>query len=166
MKKFFKSIILVFSILRLQACSSEGYEKKITEQEVPPAVLQTFKAAYPSAEVRGYAEEAEGGQKLYEISFTNEGQRIDIAYASDGKLLELEETIDSADLPQVAHDEINNAFKDAAIKRAERVVKGEHTGYEAKVDVTENGATKRYELVFDQDGKLLKKKVESEEEEE
>lgn len=165
MKKIVQSGILVFSILRLQACSTESYEKKITEQEVPPAVLQTFKAAYPNAEVRGYAEEAEGGQKLYEISFTHEGQRIDIAYARDGKLLELEETIDPADLPQAARDEINGAFKDAAIKRAERVVKGERTGYEAKVDVLENGAAKRYELVFDPNGKLLKKKVESEEEE-
>lgn len=152
-------------LLGLLACRS-GYERNITEQEVPPAVLQTFKAAYPNAEVHGYAEEAEGGQKLYEISFINEGKRIDIAYASDGKLLELEETIDSTNLPQAAQDEIKRAFKDAVIKRAERVTKGTYRGYEAKVEIQEDGAAKRYELVFDQDGKLLKKKVEPEEDEE
>ena len=156
---------LAFLFLGLLACGSV-YERNVTEREVPPAVLQAFKAAYPNAEVRGYAEEAEGGQKLYEISFTHKGKRIDIAYASDGKLLELEETIDLADLPQAAHDEIKNTFKDATIKRVERIVKGERTGYEAKLDVPENGAVKRYELVFDQDGKLLKKKVEQGEDEE
>jgi len=166
MKKFVKGIVLAFSILSLQSCGSEEYERKVSEQEVPPEVLQAFTKAYPNAEVRGYAEEQEDGKKIYEIAFVNDGQRIDIAYAANGSLLELEETIDPANLPQAAQDEIKNAFKDAVIKRAERVVKGAHTGYEAKVDVPENGASKRYELVFDQDGKLLKKKAEPEEDEE
>lgn len=164
MKTYFYSSPFILAAVSLIACNS-GYERKVTEQEVPPAVLQAFKAAYPNADVRGYAEEAEGGDKLYEISFINEGKRIDVAYAAGGKLLELEETIDPADLPQVAHDEIKNAFKDAAIKRAERVVKGERTGYEVKLDVPANGVSKRYELVFDQDGKLLKQELEEEDEE-
>lgn len=164
-KSYFYSNPFILVALSLSACHS-GYERKVTEQDVPPAVLQTFEAAYPNAEVRSYAEETEGDEKLYEISFTNEGKRIDVAYANDGKLLELEETIDPADLPQVAHGEIKNVFKDAAIKRAERFVKGERTGYEVKLDVPENGASKRYELVFDPDGKLLKKKAEPEEDEE
>ena len=164
MKILNRLIGLTLSLVGLLACNS-GYERKVTEQDVPAAVLQAFKAAYPNAQVHGYAEEAEGAQKLYEISFTNEGQRIDIAYTSDGKRLELEETIDPTNLPQVAQDEIKNTFKNVVIKRAERVVKDAYTGYEAKVEVQENGANKRYELVFDQDGKLLKKKVEQEEDE-
>jgi len=165
MKSYFYRGTFVLALLSWFACNS-GYERKVTTQEVPPAVLQAFKAAYPNAEVRGYSEEQEAGKKIYEIAFVNEGQRIDVAYAADGSLVEVEETIDPANLPQAVQDEIKNTFKDAVIKRAERVVKGAHTGYEAKIDVPENGATKRYELVFDQDGKLLKKKVEPEEDEE
>jgi hypothetical protein len=165
MKTIFCRGAFIFALLILHACDS-GYERKVTEQEVPPAVLQAFKTAYPNAEVRGYSEEKEGGKTIYEIALVNAGQRLDLAYAADGSLLEVEETIDPANLPPAAHDEIKNAFKDAVIARAERVVKGASTGYEAKVDVPENGATTRYELVFDQDGKLLKKEVEEEDDEE
>lgn len=59
MKTIFNAAIFAVAILILQACSS-GYERKVTEQEVPPAVLQTFKTAYPNAEVRGYSEEQDG----------------------------------------------------------------------------------------------------------
>lgn len=156
---------LAFSLVGLLACSSD-YERNVTEQEVPPVVLQAFKTAYPNAEVRGYSEEQEGGKKSYEIAFVNEGQRIDIAYAADGSLLEVEETIDSTNLPQTAQEEIKNVFKGAVVERAERVVKGTRTGYEAKIVVPVNGSSKSYELVFAQDGKLLRKKVEREEAEE
>lgn len=157
---------LALALMLMQACSSEEYEKKITEPEVPAAVLQAFKSAYPNAEVRGYTEEAEGGKKLYEISFTNEGKRIDAAYASDGKLLELEETIANEDLPAAALQELQKQFNAFELKRVEKVLKGERLLYEAKVDVTRDGATTRHELVFAEDGKLLKQKVEREDDDE
>ncbi len=166
MNKFVTAVVLAFSFLCLQACSSqEEYERKVTETEVPPAVLQAFAKAYPSAEVRGYAEEREGGKKIYEISFTHEGKSMDVTYTVEGELFEVEETIDPADLPQSAHDEINNKFKDAQIKIAEKVAKSGRLAYEVKIDVQENGALKRYELVFDPDGKLLKQELEREDEE-
>jgi len=165
MKKFITGIVLALSILSLQACSSEGYERKVTAAEVPPAVLQAFAKAYPNAEVRGYAEEQEDGNKIYEVSFTHEGKSMDVTYTGDGGLFEVEETIDLANLPQAARDEINNKFKEPQIKRVEKVAKSGRLAFEVKVDVQENGALKRYELVFDPDGKLLKQESEEEDEE-
>jgi len=166
MKKFVTDMILALSILSLQACSSKEYERKVTAAEVPPAVLQAFAKAYPNAEVRGYGEEAEGDEKLYEISFTNDGKRIDVAYASDGKLLEVEETIPNEDLPASMQDEIRKQFKQFEIKRVERIMKSERRFYEAQIDVKADGVTKRYELVFAEDGTPLEKEVDSEDEEE
>ncbi|MEK7729048.1 MAG: PepSY-like domain-containing protein [candidate division KSB1 bacterium] len=166
MKRIVTGIVLTFSILSLQACDSEEYERKVEEKDVPPAVLQAFKAAYPNAEVRGYSEESEGKEKLYEISFTNEGKQIDIAYASDGKLLEVEETIAQADLPEAVRTELQRAFPQAEIQRVESILKGESRAYEVKLSAQEQGETKRYELVFEENGKLLKQEIEGEEEEE
>jgi uncharacterized membrane protein YkoI len=149
----------------LPSCGSEEHERKVAEKEVPSAVLQAFKAAYPNAEVRGYAEEQEDGKKIYEVSFTHEGKSMDVTYAGDGELFEVEETIDPANLPQAAHNEINNKFKAPQIKRVERVAKSGRLTFEVKVDVQENGALNRYEIVFDQDGKLLKQELDTEDEE-
>jgi len=165
MKKLVTIIVLTFSILSLQSCGSEEYERKVSEQEVPPEVLQAFTKAYPNAEVRGYAEEQEDGKKIYEVSFTHEGKSMDVTYTGDGELFEVEETIEPANLPQAAHNEINNKFKEPQIKRVERVAKSGRLTFEVKVDVQENGALKRYELVFDPDGKLLKQELEEEDEE-
>lgn len=164
MKKFCAEMILVLLILSLQACRSEEYERKVTEKEVPPPVLQAFAKAYPNAEVRGYAEEQEGSKKIYEIAFTHEGKSIDVAYASNGELVEVEETIEAANLPQAVHDAIIHKYKAAEIKVAEKVTKGERMAYEVKVDVKENGILKRYELVFDPEGKLLKQESETDKE--
>ncbi len=165
MKKIVTNMILAFSILSLQACGSEEYERKVEEKDVPPAVLQAFKAAYPNAEVRGYSEEAEGKEKLYEISFVNEGKQIDIAYASEGKLLEVEETIAQADLPEAVRAELARAFPQAEIQRVESIRKGEKLLYEIKLNVQAQGETKRYELVFEASGKLLQEEIEGEEKE-
>lgn len=164
MRTFVAMLTVTLGLMGLQACGSNEYEKKIAEQEVPHVVLQAFKAGYPNAEVRGYTEEAEGGKKHYEISFTHEGKRIDAAYASDGKLLEVEETIAAEDLPAAVREELQKQFAQFAMKRAEKVTNGERVVYEIKVDVTRDGATTRQELVFAEDGKLLEKNVEDEEE--
>lgn len=165
MKKFVIGIALALGLMSLLACGSEEYEKKIEEKDLPPAVAQAFKTAYPNAQVRGYSEEAEDGEKLYEISFTMEGKRIDVAYASDGKLLEVEETIALADLPEAVRAELVRAFPQAEIERIESVRKGERLLYEVKLRAEKSGATQRYETVFDAQGKLLQEEIEGEEEE-
>lgn len=165
MKRFVTVMVLALSLLSLHACGSKEYERKIEEKDLPPAVAQAFKAAYPNAEVRGYSEEAEGKEKLYEISFTNEGKQIDIAYASDGALLEVEETIALADAPEAVRTELARAFPQAEIQRVESIRKGERLFYELKLKAQKQGETKHYELVFDEKGNLLEEEIEGEEEE-
>jgi hypothetical protein len=80
MKIFYQAILFAFLIL--QACSL-GYEREVTEQEMPAEALQAFHASYPNAEVRGYFEKRQINKKIYEILFTYEGQRIDASYASN-----------------------------------------------------------------------------------
>jgi len=161
MKIFYQIIPIVFLIL--QACSL-GHERKVTEQEMPAEVLQAFHEAYPNAEVRGYFEKRHINKKIYEILFTYEGQRIDASYASNGRLIEVEETIAPAKLPAAAHDKISNSFKKAVIKRVEKVMKGRNLAYEVKVDAREEGALKRYALVFGEDGRLMEQNLEKKEE--
>lgn len=157
-------LCFVFLLTGLLSCNSDS-ERKITAPEVPQAVLQAFHNAYPNAEVSGYAEEREGGEKIYEVSFKKDGQRFDVSYFADGRVREVEETIAPADLPPAVQEAIKNKFPEAQIKLAEKVVKDGQVAYEAKVDVQENGAAKRYELVFDADGKLRKQESEEEGEE-
>ncbi|MEK0371238.1 MAG: hypothetical protein QQN55_08815, partial [Nitrosopumilus sp.] len=70
--KLSKTLILFLIVtiaFSLMSCEEKEKERKVTEKEVPKAVLQVFKQTYPQATVKEYAEEIEDGQKFYEISF-------------------------------------------------------------------------------------------------
>jgi len=136
----------------LKACLDNG-EREIAETEVPTAILEAFKEAYPGAVVREYGEELEDGDKAYEISFTHKGQKIDILYAQDGNVIELEETIPAAELPAAIHDELNDRFDQYEIKETEKITKGADIFYEVRLTATSD--EKAYELIFSQDGRLI-----------
>lgn len=82
-----------------------------------------------------------------------------------GTKTEYERKINASDLPPAVQEAIKNKFLEAQIRLAEKVVKDGQVAYEAKVNVQENGAAKRYGLVFDADGTLRKQESEEEGEE-
>jgi hypothetical protein len=63
----FKRLTLIATGLLLVSVTAFAQEAKIKEKDVPPAVIATFKSAYPNATVRGYAKETEKGKTFYEI---------------------------------------------------------------------------------------------------
>jgi len=71
----FARVAMIAAAVSLLSFSAAAQEKKITAKQVPAAVITAFKASYPNATIRGYAQEKENGKVFYEI----ESRRHDAA---------------------------------------------------------------------------------------
>ena len=141
----------------LMSCEEKEKERKVTEKEVPKAVLQVFNQTYPRATVKEYAEEIEDGQKFYEISFEFEGRRIDAIYKPDGKLNAIEEIIATEQLPDVIHQAISKEFPQFSIQLAEKIEKEGKIFFEVVVLNTE--INKSYEILLSDEGIVIEKEM-------
>lgn len=130
-----------------------GQEKRITAQQVPAAVITAFKTAYPKATIRGYAQEKEADQVLYEVESIEGATRRDVLYHADGTVAEIEESVPASDLPVAAQEAIKQKYPRAVIMLAEKTTAGDKVGYEVSV---RNGK-QRIVMEFDASGQVKSK---------
>lgn len=124
-------------------------ERRVSRNDLPPAVLAAFQKAYPGAEALGYSLDARGGMRVFEIESREGRVRRDLSYLPDGTLVEAEEVIPPAGLPKPVMAAIQAAHPGARVLRAERDTRGAAVTYE--VVLSWRGARK--ELVFDPEGR-------------
>jgi len=96
------------------------------------AVIAAFKAAYPTATIKGYAREKEHGQTCYESKAGRRHGR-DILYHPDGSVAEIEETVAASDLPAAAQAVIRSQYPGRSHeggKNHRENAQGDKVGYE------------------------------------
>jgi Putative beta-lactamase-inhibitor-like, PepSY-like len=152
MNSIIKRVTLITIGLFLINFSAAAQESKVKEKDVPKAVIDAFKSAYPNATIRGYAREKEHGKLFYEIESKEGPTMRDILYNPDGTVAEIEETVAATDLPAAALQLIQSKYPNAVVSKAEKVTRGDKIEYEV---IAKHGK-KRINLVFDADGKVLK----------
>lgn len=146
---------LIAAAVPLLGFSAAAQEKKITAKQVPAAVIAAFKTSYPSATIRGYAQEKENGKVFYEIESREGTTHRDVLYNSDGTVAEIEESIAPTDLPAAAQEAIHKKYPKAVISLAEKTTAGDKVGYE----VAARQGKRRITMEFDADGKVLSSKT-------
>src|SRR6267142_5920505 len=107
--------VLVVLAVSMFVLSAAAQKKKITAKQVPAAVITAFKASYPNATIRGYAQEKENGKVFYEIESREGSTRRDVLYNPDGTVAEVEESIPATDLPADAQQAIKQKYPRAVI---------------------------------------------------
>jgi hypothetical protein len=153
------TVLACVSALSLWAASTSQAVEQGAEQEqaiecdsVPAAVRKAFQTAYPKATIQGCAKEVEDGKTAYEISSTEGKTRRDILYYEDGKLILVEEAIDTADLPKPVQQVLTEALADQKIELVEKLMRNDTVTYEIQSTQADVGL----ETVFDSSGKVLK----------
>lgn len=125
----------------------------------PAAAQSAFKNKFPSAQKVKWDQEEEGE---WEAEFKMNGKEMSANFKADGTWLETETEIQADDLPQAIRTAINSQFVGYKTEEAAMVeTPGSATAYEAEL---EKGDT-TIEATFGADGKLLKQKTESEDDE-
>ena len=122
----------------------------LSTDDVPSDVISAFERAHPHAAVKSYSKEERDGVTVYEIESIEGKKQRDFVYSADGTLLDTEERIPPARLPDPVKRALSRDYPDHRIISAER-----HTGADS-VDygVVLRKGKRRIEVRFDKSGNV------------
>ncbi len=131
-----KRVLVALALLATVSCIA---------QNAPAAVKGSFAKNFPGITAKKWDKE----HGKYEANFIKDGKTMSATFSADGTLEETETDIKVAELPSSVTDYIKANYKDASIKEAAMIVKGNGDKmYEAEV--------KGKDLLFDMQGRFLK----------
>jgi hypothetical protein len=132
-------------------------EVKVPLKDVPKAVLDSITARFPRAKLTDATKESDGNKTTYEIVLKVQGRVVELAATADGKITEIETTIEPKALPARVTAAIEAKFPKSTIKKAEEIVAindGKETKSFEVILVTT--AAKSLEVKVSPEGKILK----------
>lgn len=142
-----KTIITIFA---LALGTSFANAQTVKDTEVPAAVKDAFKKAYPTAKVQKW--EKEGAN--FEAEFMVGKIENAAAYDASGNLVMTEVEIKVTELPKAITDYINTNMKGKKAKEASKMTYADgKVNYEAEVDDVD--------YIFDDKGNFIEKEVET-----
>ena len=124
------------AIAAILLCSTAAItqEKKIQRSDLPLAVEKTVRAQSRGAAIRGFSQEKENGQTLYEAEMTVNGHSKDILIASNGDIAEVEEEVSLDSLSPAVVQGLQARAGKGRLASVESLTKhGKLVAYEAKV---------------------------------
>jgi hypothetical protein len=131
---------------------ADDQEKKIKRADLPPAVEKTVAAVSQGATIKGFSEEVENGQILYEAEMIVNGHGIDVNIDSSGAVVEVEEQVEMDSLPAAVKEFLQAKAGKGKIIKVESITKHDKlVAYEAQV--RKDG--KKSEVQVGPDGKPL-----------
>jgi hypothetical protein len=133
-----------------QAATKPVPKKPAAKVQLPAAVTDAFKKAYPDAVIKNTGKEVENGKTVYEVESVDKGMNRDLIYSPDGTVVELEEQINPADLPAPVTAALKQLYPKATVTKAEKLMKDGAVQYEMAL----KGAAKST-AAFTPDGKLI-----------
>ncbi|MGB7554817.1 MAG: hypothetical protein WBM04_10610 [Candidatus Korobacteraceae bacterium] len=136
----------------VQLVTGQDHEKKIARSQLPPASERTITEQSKGAEIRGFAQEREGGKTYYEAEMKVNGHSKDVLVDAEGKLIEVEEEVSIASLPVAVRNGLQAEAGTGVLRKVESITKeNKLVAYEAQV-VTKG---KHFEVQVGPDGKPL-----------
>lgn len=141
-------VTVLFPILVLP----QEHEKKIQRSDLPPAVEKAAVEQSKGATIRGFSEEKENGQTLYETELMLNGHSKDILMDVNGSVVEVEEQVSIESLPPAVRLGLQDKAGNGTLVKVEKLTKKDKlVAYEAKVLTT----GKKSEVQVGPDGKPL-----------
>jgi len=141
---------------------SPAGDKKISKKQIPAAVKKAFEDQYPNAKIKGQSIESEKGKKYYEIESVDGTITRDLLYTPEGKVYEMEESMDPGTLADVIKSTLSKEYPKGKIVKAEKTTQDTLITYEIQIKVGE----KTKGVTFDASGNILKaSKIDEEKEE-
>ena len=129
-------------------------------KSAPAAVLDAFHTSYPKAKLKHIKPEKRGNERVYELESVDDGHERDIIYRSDGKALEIEDTIATGDVPAAVVAAVTQRFPRAKLKHAEHIAAYKPDDATAAPVVTYElvvvAKHRTHELVVSESGEILK----------
>ena len=144
-----KKHLLLLALLPLAALSAHA--QKMAEQQVPAAVVATFKQAHPTAKGVKWEKEAAN----YEAGYEQGEEELSLVITPTGTLLETETEMPVAQLPAAVRTRLATQYAGYKVTEAAKIVTATTgaTTYEAEV----SRAGKKKDVLFNADGAEINK---------
>ncbi len=146
-----KTLIIGMSLLIAFSFSSCEQEK------VPEKVKSAFNQKYPGAKKVDWDMEE---KNEWEAEFEMNEKEMSATFDQNGKWLETETEIEDEDIPAAVKETLKSQFKDYEVEEAEYLESPEAIGFEIKLE----GDEEDMEVLIEKNGKILKQKMEEENE--
>jgi hypothetical protein len=161
MSRMVTNLVLALVLVGAGAESARSEEKKIDKAAVPKPVLDAVAKKYPAAKMVAFEEAEEEGKKLYEIGIESGGIKTDVELTADGKIAGEETVITKAELPAAVTTGLaSSKYKGWKVDKVEKVIKEEKTD-SPEYELVMTSKKKKFEVVFDKDGKITKEEDKS-----
>jgi hypothetical protein len=141
--------------------------QQIKESNVPSVVREAFKSLHPHVKNTEWSKEG----KFYEVEFetkqinqeNGKSRKGDVettlVYDSNGKLIQTEIEIPVSELPAAAKEYVNSNYPGKKISEAAKIT-------DANAVITYEAEVGKVDLIFDANGKFIKKEVDDDTEKE
>lgn len=153
-------VLLALGWTQIAMTDGDETEEAVAFDQLPAAVQQAVKEAYPGATITQCVKETEDGKAEYEVELTSGKLEAELELDASGKILEAEteEEIPLDQLPETVQGALKTLVKGGTLLEAERITEGDSTTYEVEVQC----GTVVLELGMDGSGKVLSIQVEDE----
>lgn len=130
---------------------------KLTLDQVPAAVKATLQRESQGAEIKAVEQEEEDGRKVYAADLLKGKEKSEIKVAEDGKFLEREIVISLKQVPSAVRATLKKEAQGGKLgKEIEKAIRDGKVVYSA--DIT--AGNKKSEVEVSEDGKVLKREAE------
>jgi len=132
-------------------CLHPAAAQKIANDKVPPAVLSSFKAKFPTATKAKWEMES---KTEFEVNFRLDGKEVSANFALSGQWLETETEIKVSNLPAAIRSVLSTDFEGYDIEEASQIESLKNGNcFEAEI---EKGGD-AFDVLLTADGKIISK---------
>lgn len=115
-------IPLACLIALLVPAAASAREEKVRLDRVPAPVMDTVKARFGDAAVKGAGKEKENGKLVYEITLEEKGRNVDVTVTPSGDLLLIERSVPESALPAPVAATLASKYPGATYRVIEEIV--------------------------------------------
>jgi uncharacterized membrane protein YkoI len=153
-------VLVALAWTQIAMTDGDETEEAVAFDQLPAAVQEAVKEAYPGATITKCVKDTEDGKAEYEVELTSGKLEAELELDASGKILEseTEEEIPLDQLPETVQGALKTLVQGGKLLEAERITKGDSTAYEVEVQC----GTVVLELGMDGSGKVLSIQVDDE----
>jgi hypothetical protein len=127
-------LLTVVGLIAASASLVFSQESRIKRANLPAAAEATIARESAGATIKGFSKEKENGIQTYEAEMVVDGLTRDISVDSNGNILEIEQEVRMASLPETVQNALKAAAGKGTIGKIESLNKGgKLVAYEAQV---------------------------------
>jgi len=114
----------------------EDGDRRIAESQLPSAVAEAFEVRFPGADITAAEVEEEDEGTQYGVTAEHDGGTIDVTLSPTGQIIETEEFISDAEIPQAVLERLRERFPGLDIDDIDEAA------------ITTRGGSETYEVAF------------------